>query len=271
MRKVSARSAVPALAAVLALAAAHVVAEAAIDPSGEDLIKIPAGKFVMGTDDGEAWEGPARTWFVPAFRIDRREVSNAEYARFVQATGHRAPALDEPWAKGASWTGTSPPAGTEGHPAVLVSRDDAAAYCAWRGARLPTTWEWEKAARGTDDAAWTEPPASANLRGADVDGHKRAAPVDAAPEDVSPYGVEQMTGNVGEWVAGDFVEDLTPAADGRGRPSRIEDLSRAREAGIAERRGGHWLTALPMYAAPWVRWRVQAYELSTVTGFRCAK
>lgn len=249
-------------------------AEAATRPRVRiDMVRIPGGAFVMGTDDGEAWEGPTRRVVLPTFWIDRREVTNAEYWQFVRSTGHRRPHLEEAWAAAFAWTPAGPPPGKDDFPVTLVDRDDAAAFCEWRGAHLPTPWEWEKAYRGDDGRLYpwgdTWDASRANLRdGGEVDGVKTVAPVDAFPDDLSPHGVVGMAGNVAEWVAGDFAEALGLALDHRDRPVRQDQLPR--EAGIAERRGGHWLQPLPLYAAGHVRWRVDATERTTLTGFRCA-
>jgi formylglycine-generating enzyme required for sulfatase activity len=238
-----------------------------------DMVRVDGGSFLMGADRGERWETPAHRVRLAAFYMDRREVSNRDYAVFVSDTGHPPPNLDEAWAQAANWVDGAPPPGSLDLPAVLVDRSDAEAFCAWRGAHLPTTWEWEKGARGADGRAfpwgaqWVD--GRANLaEGGEMDGHRSAAPVDAFPEDLSPWGVEQMAGNVGEWVASDFAEDLRAALGVGARPAREKHL--LTEAGIAERRGGHWLQPLPLYARTTVRWRVDAAEKSTVTGFRCA-
>ena len=130
----------------------------------------PAGEFPMGISEEEArrWHKqfggnlewymdatPQHTVTLPAYYLGRYPVTNAQYARFVQATGHRVPYLDpkkSAWAKPYNWDEKrkTPPQGKEDHPVVLVSWEDAVAYCEWAGLRLPMEVEWEKAARGTD-------------------------------------------------------------------------------------------------------------------------
>ncbi|HID22010.1 MAG TPA: hypothetical protein EYP14_06370, partial [Planctomycetaceae bacterium] len=124
------------------------------DPA--QMVFIPAGEFLMGTTSEEvqrlakqydvhpsvfASETPRRMVYVKAFWIDRYPVTNGQYQKFVDATGHRPPP---------AWRGRTCPKGLEDHPVVTVNWHDAAAYARWAGKRLPTEEEWEKAARGTD-------------------------------------------------------------------------------------------------------------------------
>jgi len=98
--------------------------------------------------DGLPDEQPQRLVYTAPFWIDRYEVTNDVYARFVRATKHRAPAHSTP--ASTLWENDAPISGIGAHPVVNVSWDDAVAYCSWVGKRLPTEAEWEKAARGTD-------------------------------------------------------------------------------------------------------------------------
>ena len=168
------------------------------EPIQEEMVVIPPGPFVRGTNDGGFDEQPQRTIFLDAFSIDRYEVTNHQYLQFVTATGHRKPGLPSRYAKsGSKVRGVN-------QPAVYVSWEDAAEYCRWKGKRLPSEAEWEKAMRGSDGRLWPwgndEQPHSANWARVQ-DGHEVSARVGTFATDKSPYGVMDGAGNVIEWVA----------------------------------------------------------------------
>jgi formylglycine-generating enzyme required for sulfatase activity len=163
-----------------------------------DMVDIPAGPFTMGSDKGAPEDAPAHQVDVAAFKMDKFEVTNADFAAFVKATGYQTYAEQ----KGlASWKDQAG-AGKDNHPVTMVTWDDAAAYCKWAGQRLPTEAEWEKAARGTDGRTfpWGNDwdPAKANVKDAGLRG---TAAVGSFGAGASPYGVEDMAGNVWEWTA----------------------------------------------------------------------
>ena len=193
-----------------------------------ELVSIPGGTFMMGDAGGEPDEAPRRVT-VPAFRLMRHEVTNRKFSAFVAATGYLTDAERSRF--GYVWTGRwrrlakanwrnpqgpkSSIAGREKHPVVQVSARDAAAYCAWRGLRLPSESEWEFAARGADGRRYpwgSEPPGQHGARRANFgterccapdasDGYLRTAPVGSFPGGASPFGIQDMAGNVWEWTA----------------------------------------------------------------------
>ncbi len=157
------------------------------DPDTADMILIPAGKFIMGSDEAEREYGykldeaqgsraarkykwfeveTRRSVYLPDYYIDKDLVTNANYEKFIKATGHRAPFVDKKTWRSYRlvhgykevlrflWQDGAYPKGRGDHPVTLVSHDDAVKYCQWRGSghRLPTEEEWEKAARGPDGA-----------------------------------------------------------------------------------------------------------------------
>ena len=160
------------------------------------MVYIPSGEFDFGSNRGDPCEAPAQVVFLPAYYIDKTEVTNWDYKKFVDATERRAPV---------HWDGAAIPPGLEDHPVVWVSWEDAKAYVEWIGARLPSEMEWEKAARG--ERGLTYPwgnqfdTTRCNTWESGVHG---PVPVGSFPEGRSPHGVLDMAGNVAEWVADVF-------------------------------------------------------------------
>jgi formylglycine-generating enzyme len=192
-----------------------------------ELIAIPGGRFVIGDTAGGSDERP-RTVSVTPFQLMRREVTNAAFAAFVAATGHLSAAerrgfgyvWSGRWRRmpGADWRHPFGPesslAGRADHPVVQVSAQDAAAFCAYHGWRLPSEAEWQRAARGADrrrfpwgDAPPAQPSARANFGTVPCcapdgsDGHAKTAPVGSFPAGRSPFGVDDLAGNVWEWTS----------------------------------------------------------------------
>ena len=210
----------------------------------QNMIRIPTGNLAMGSDTGEPAEAPPHEVTISSFYIDRFEVTNAEFSRFVDSTGYRTSA--ERSGYGWHWTGTwrqvngadwrhprGPRSSIRGlgqHPVVQVSWRDADAFCRWRQKRLPTEAEWERAARATGgrDYAWgdTPPGAGGQYRASygseaccqpdDADGYLFTAPVGSFPGGRSAFSVEDMTGNVWEWVRDTFAKNyyaVSPSRD----------------------------------------------------------
>lgn len=221
------------------------------------MVRLEGGAFLLGSEDRwsypEDGEGPVREVEVLPFSIDRCAVSNADFSRFVEATGHVTEAerfgwsfvfggflpddfpptegvASAPWWRkvdGADWRHPEGPQSSvdarSDHPVVHVSWNDANAYCAWRGARLPTEAEWELAARGGlagKAFPWgdeLEPRGEHRMnvwqgdfpaRNTEADGFAGTAPVDSFPP--NGYGLHNMTGNVWEWTADWFHPTFRP-------------------------------------------------------------
>jgi formylglycine-generating enzyme required for sulfatase activity len=198
------------------------------EPVREEMVSIPAGAFIRGTDHGGFDEQPQRTLALDAFAIDRYEVTNFQYQQFVDATGHRKSGPPARYAKNMSkMQGIN-------QPVVYVSWEDAEAYCHWKGKRLPTEAEWEKAMRGTDGRLWpwgnVEQPNGANWARVQ-DGHEVSAPVGTVLTDKSPYGVMDGAGNVMEWVADWYEETYFKEAPERNPPSPDHGVFRVLRGG----------------------------------------
>jgi toxoflavin biosynthesis protein ToxD len=150
---------------------------------GVAFVDVPAGQYQVGEP------GEERVVELAAVRIGRWPVTNAQVRRFLEATGRDVPAA----------VAADPLAD---HPATGLTREQAEAYCAWLGARLPTGDEWEAAARGGDGRPfpWGETFDPERCNCADS-GWGWTVPVDAHPAGAGPFGTEQQAGNVWEWVA----------------------------------------------------------------------
>jgi iron(II)-dependent oxidoreductase len=162
----------------------------------ENMVAIPGGEYLIGRDEGDfldPYEKPQHTVILRPFYIDKTEVTNADYQKFVEATGHPAPA---------SWVGGRFEPGKELFPVTGVTLADAEAYARWAGKRLPTEEEWEVAAHGRTPTAFpwgnTFDPSRANVKASGLGVPVR---VGTYPSGASPFGVLDMTGNVWEWTA----------------------------------------------------------------------
>ena len=198
------------------------------EPVREEMVSIPAGPFIRGTNQGGFDEQPQRTLVLDAFAIDRYEVTNFQYQQFVDATGHRKSGPPARYAKNMSkMQGIN-------QPVVYVSWEDAEAYCHWKGKRLPTEAEWEKAMRGTDGRLWpwgnVEQPNGANWARVQ-DGHDVSASVGTVLTDKSPYGVMDGAGNVMEWVVDWYGETYFAEAPERNPPSPDHGVFRVLRGG----------------------------------------
>jgi iron(II)-dependent oxidoreductase len=238
-----------------------------------DMVAVPAGPFIMGSDDGPADERPAHRVTLPGFLIDRYPVTNARLADFLQAAGthnrqgERLYDFDDPDARvhrdGASrWAADQ---GYENHPAVETTWAGARDYCASLGKRLPTEAEWEKAARGTDGRRYPWGNAAPDRRRAQFGApFNETAPVDAFAAGAGPFDTRDMAGNAWEWVSSAYRPYPYDDRDGR------EDMKAGPVRGT--RGGGH--DSPPSEITTTQRGRTLSRNPASGhhnIGFRCAK
>ncbi len=270
--------------------ASYVVSSAPSCPSG--MVSVPGGPFFMGVDDGTPLERPAHQVRLAPFCIDRFEATVASYkACSDEGECKRAPITND-WAEIDArehalfdpLCNARQPVDRAQHPINCVDWDMAATYCRSRGARLPSEAEWELAARGPDGRKYPwgdDPPGPAllNACGAEClawgrahgereramyaasDGWATTAPVGSFPAGASRYGVEDVVGNVWEWVDDWFApygadEQKNP----RGPTTGTEKVIR----------GGAWNGAEPSWVRPTFRYKDAPTKRSYGIGFRCA-
>ncbi len=172
--------------------------ESRFGPEPGEMVHIPAGEFIMGSDNRLSDEGPAHRVYLDDYYIDKYEVTNLQYLAFIEDTGRRAPR---------HFRNRRYPPGKVDHPVTFVSWFDARDYCRWAGKRLPTEQEWEKAARGSDGRVfpWGDrfgiDRANTPVRWEVLGQRGDTTPVGAFPAGASPYGVHDMSGNVWEWTS----------------------------------------------------------------------
>ena len=186
---------------------------------GAEMVLVPAGEFTMGLNEEElnhifildefenpifATEAPAEVIHMESYYIDRYPVTNFQYRKFIEATGHRAPMLiDHP-----DW-------GQPLQPVVFVGWDDARTYARWAGKELPGEAQWEKAGRGTDGRWWAWGheflPDKCNSREYELE---RTSVIGFFDEGISPYGCYDMCGNVWEMCEGRWMEEGLPMRGG---------------------------------------------------------
>ena len=270
---------------------------ASVDRQLGGMVLIPGGRFRMGDDFSvRPDERPAREITIDPFWMDEHEVTNRQFAEFVDQTGYvttaetlgRALVFDRDctqWVEteGANWRHPAGPDtwldGLENHPAVQVSWYDAQAYAQWAGKRLPTEAQWEYAARaGLRDADYpwgreelVEGRYQANYyqgwypdEDIQADGFDRLAPVKSFP--ANQFALYDLSGNAWEWCRDWYADDYY-------RSSPDNNPGGPRDGTMRVQRGGSWLSAenyRPGYKVS-TRWRRSPEACYQDVGFRCAR
>lgn len=238
------------------------------------MVLVPAGEFVMGSNSGCYDERPAHKVDLDTFLIDKHEVTNAQFERFVKSAGYHP---QGPWRRGFG-------PGAANCPVRFVTWYDAGAYARWAGRRLPTEAQWEKAASGGQGLTYpwgAEWKNGVSRAGADVEAGP--VPVGSFPGGASRYGCLDMAGNVWEWVADWYdryyyesspATTRNPAGPPDGAPPE-ERFVKSKTAAGNERstrkviRGGGWAGGSDNARCARRMWANPRYWLND-TGFRCA-
>jgi len=240
----------------VAMIAASVLAAAtvrAITPA-TPMATVPGGTFPMGCDSSRTSERPRHLVSVAAFAIDATEVTARDYDACVFARQCKPAGLQAGEAALCNDARTKPD-----HPANCVDWNDAHAFCAWAGKRLPTEEEWEYAARGSDDRPypWGDASPMTNMVNAlgDGDGFAGTSPVGSFDAGRSPFGVYDMAGNVWEWTDSAWSDDYASP----------------REYDLKVARGGGFGSASPALLRTTARGSHRVSFRDAHLGFRCAK
>ena len=240
----------------------HPLAVNAMD--GSVLVYVPAGEFEMGR--GENRDCPSHRVELSAYWIGVYAVSNAQYLRFVETTGHRAPDKFNSSSAPGVWQGKGFPAEKADHPVVCVSWEDAQAYAKWAGCELASEAQWEKACRGPLGLAypsgneWDEK----KCRHCENAGSETTARVYEYANGVSGYGTYNQSGNVWEWCA-DWYDDnyygKSPTRDPKGPEVGSYRVNR----------GGSWRCYVPSIFQATLRGRLVPSYLFDDRGLRLVR
>ena len=224
---------------------------------GTSMVLVSAGEFIMGSDKGDDDEKPIHRVQVDSFYIDKLEVTNGKFARFIDAIKG-----EPPW----GFDDKDTPVAHADQPVRWVTWLDATAYCQWAGKRLATEAEWEKAARGADGRVYPwgdDSPTPAHAVFGQKEGSESLPPFSNRDKGKSPYGAQDMAGSLYEWVA-DWYDDeyyaKSPSQNPRGPTEGTQKVQR----------GGSYSNN-PYRLRATFRTKDTPTEARPNVGFRCAQ
>jgi eukaryotic-like serine/threonine-protein kinase len=237
------------------------------DKDGMTLLYIPAGEFVMGSNDGPDNEKPQHTVYLDAFWIDQTEVTNAMYAKCVKAEACRTPVHTSSQTR-ASYYGNPQ---FDNYPVVYVNWYYARKYCTWVDGDLPTEAQWEKAARGTDGRLYpwgNQTPDKTRLNYNSAIGD--TTQVGLYPTGASPYGTLDMAGNVREWVRDWYSEKYYDSSPERNPIGPTQERAGSVSVRVLVLRGVSWYDVASFVRASYRDWSGNGNQ-SVYIGFRCVR
>ena len=230
-----------------------------VDAQGVEMVFVPAGNFIVGSDQGYDDEKPVHTVYLNDFYIDKYEVTNVLYRTCVEAGTCKTPSRTSSFTRDSYYANPQ----YDNYPVIFVSWDDAKSYCAWRGMELPTEAQWEKAARGTDGRTYPWGSSIDGTRANYNDTVMDTTAVGSYENGKSPYGAYDMAGNAWEWVADWYSNTYylnTPLTDPPGPASGEYHVLR----------GGSWHDDERIVRTTNRGWSQIEYFYNTDFGFRCA-
>ena len=228
-----------------------------VGKDGAPMVLIPVGEFTMGSDKGDDDEQPIHKVFLDSFYIDKFEVTNGRFAKFVEAIQS-----EPPW----GFADKETPVVRPDQPVRWVNWMDAIGYCLWAGKRLPTEAEWEKAARGPDARLYpwgNDAPTPAHAVFGLKEGSDTVSAIGNRDKGKSPYGVHDLAGNLYEWTTDWYDEEFyskNPAINPKGP---LEGTAKVQ-------RGGSYINGAYRLRSSF-RTKGDPTEHDPNVGFRCAQ